>query len=80
MLLLQGAGTICFQAKWWDSPIFPREILRDAPNVRPGVLLHTKLLLVRTSNSNRSGAGRGDSGPPRGWAYLGSANMSESAW
>ncbi|CAK7207816.1 hypothetical protein SEUCBS139899_010631 [Sporothrix eucalyptigena] len=64
---------------WWESPSFPRAILRDGQNVRKGILMHTKLLLARTG----SGAGEtqpGQSSRPRGWAYVGSANMSESAW
>ncbi|OAA57873.1 mitochondrial translation optimization protein [Niveomyces insectorum RCEF 264] len=42
-----GAGTICFQSKWWHASTFPREVLRDVQNTRQGVLLHTKLMLVR---------------------------------
>ncbi|CAK7213700.1 hypothetical protein SCUCBS95973_001888 [Sporothrix curviconia] len=72
-------GTICFQKKWWDSPTFPHTILRDVQSVRNGVLLHTKLLLVRTGVSVEEPTD-GQAARPRGWAYVGSANMSESAW
>ena len=78
-LALQNAGTICFQKKWWDAPTFPHTILRDIQSVRKGVLLHTKLLLVRTGSSTQ-GNQPGQAARPRGWAYVGSANMSESAW
>ncbi|KAJ9150887.1 Ubiquitin interaction domain-containing protein [Pleurostoma richardsiae] len=67
-----GAGTICLQARWWSSPTFPREILRDCKNVRPGLLLHSKLIFVRRIPT--------DANQCVGWAYLGSANLSESAW
>lgn len=38
-----SAGTICFQSKWFNSPTFPREILRDCKSVRPGMLMHNKV-------------------------------------
>ena len=38
-----SAGTICFQSKWYNSPTFPREILRDCKSVRPGMLMHNKV-------------------------------------
>ncbi|KAK2007044.1 ubiquitin interaction domain-containing protein, partial [Colletotrichum eremochloae] len=62
-----SAGTISFQEKWWKSATFPRELLRDCQSVRSGLLLHTKAIFVRA----RDGAA---------WAYMGSANLSESAW
>ncbi|KAK2000525.1 ubiquitin interaction domain-containing protein [Colletotrichum falcatum] len=62
-----SAGTICFQEKWWKSSTFPRELLRDCQSVRSGLLLHTKAIFARA----RDGAA---------WAYVGSANLSESAW
>ena len=39
----RSAGTICFQSKWYNSPTFPREILRDCKSVRPGMLMHNKV-------------------------------------
>lgn len=41
----RSAGTICFQSKWYNSPTFPREILRDCKSVRPGMLMHNKVWL-----------------------------------
>lgn len=38
-----SAGTICFQSKWYNSPTFPRKILRDCKSVRPGMLMHNKV-------------------------------------
>ncbi|KAI0526361.1 tyrosyl-DNA phosphodiesterase-domain-containing protein [Xylaria bambusicola] len=64
-----SGGTICLQSKWWDSPMFPRELVHDCESVRPGLLMHTKILFVRHPHRDKSH-----------WAYLGSANLSESAW
>lgn len=63
-----SGGTICFSSKWYDSPAFPREVMRDCESVRPGLLMHNKMLFVC------------DQGGRKAWAYLGSANISESAW
>ncbi|KUI64949.1 Tyrosyl-DNA phosphodiesterase 1 [Cytospora mali] len=68
-----SAGTISFQAKWWESEAFPSEVLRDCKNVQPGVLIHSKIIFVRRPLS-------GDDGSAGGWAYVGSHNLSESAW
>lgn len=38
-----SAGTICFQSKWYHSPTFPQEILRDCKSVRHGMLMHNKV-------------------------------------
>ena len=38
-----SAGTICFQSKWYNSPTFPRESLRDCQSVRSGMLMHNKV-------------------------------------
>ncbi|KAI0840478.1 phospholipase D/nuclease [Hypoxylon sp. FL0890] len=66
-----AAGTICVQSKWWDSATFPRELIHDCKSVRPGLLTHTKLMMVHHSHSDKSKAA---------YAYVGSANLSESAW
>ncbi|KAI2471708.1 phospholipase D/nuclease [Annulohypoxylon bovei var. microspora] len=66
-----AAGTICVNAKWWDSATFPRELVRDSKSVRTGVLVHSKLMIVRHRHSGQSKAA---------FAYVGSANLSESAW
>lgn len=36
-------GTICFSSKWYDSPSFPREVMRDCESVRSGLLMHNKV-------------------------------------
>ncbi|KAJ2990984.1 hypothetical protein NUW58_g2693 [Xylaria curta] len=66
-----NGGTICLQSKWWDSSTFPRELVHDCISVRPGLLMHSKILFVSHPSGSRSKAS---------WAYLGSANLSESAW
>lgn len=38
-----SAGTICFKSKWYNSPSFPGEIMRDCKSVRPGMLMHNKV-------------------------------------
>ncbi|KAH7308226.1 ubiquitin interaction domain-containing protein [Stachybotrys elegans] len=70
-----AAGTICFQEKWWRSPTFPRQLVRDCINTRTGLLMHSKLIFVRSA---RRASTEGPKG--LGWAYVGSANLSESAW
>ncbi|KAI1078488.1 phospholipase D/nuclease [Whalleya microplaca] len=66
-----AAGTISAQAKWWDSATFPRELVCDSKSVRPGLLLHSKIMIVSHSHSGKTTAA---------YAYVGSANLSESAW
>ncbi|KAI1102584.1 phospholipase D/nuclease [Jackrogersella minutella] len=66
-----AAGTICVSSKWWDSTTFPRELVRDCKSVRSGLLIHSKLMVVRHHHSDKLKAA---------YAYVGSANLSESAW
>lgn len=63
----QSAGTICVAKRWWDAESFPKEVLRDAKSVRKGVLMHSKVIFIRGPSNS-------------GFAYVGSANLSESAW
>ncbi|KAK4163410.1 hypothetical protein QBC43DRAFT_289821 [Cladorrhinum sp. PSN259] len=64
-----GAGTICFQERWWLADTFPQWVLRDCKSTRTGLVMHSKAIFVRQ---------HGDSG--KAFAYVGSANLSESAW
>lgn len=50
-----SAGTICFQSKWYNSPTFPREILRDCKSVRPGMLMHNKVWFKSSSTHSEFG-------------------------
>ncbi|KAH7393195.1 tyrosyl-DNA phosphodiesterase-domain-containing protein [Cadophora sp. MPI-SDFR-AT-0126] len=65
-------GTICLQAKWYDSTTFPRHLMRDCQSLRPGLLMHSKMMFVRGNGGKRDSK--------IAWAYVGSANLSESAW
>ncbi|RMZ70444.1 hypothetical protein GMOD_00000535 [Pyrenophora seminiperda CCB06] len=67
-----GAGTISFSSNFYNAPTFPKECLRDYDSTRRGMLSHNKLLFAR-------GRRRSD-GRPFAWVYVGSANISESAW
>ena len=62
-----AAGTICFQRRWWENGKFPRSVMRDCVATRKGVLMHSKVILVRfvgllidddhqTKQSQREGA------------------------
>lgn len=64
-------GIISLTRAHHDAPSFPRECLRDYDSTRRGILSHNKLLFAR---------GYKDDGKPVAWVYVGSANISESAW
>ncbi|KAI5205244.1 phospholipase D/nuclease [Aureobasidium subglaciale] len=66
-----NGGTICLASKWWDAATFPRSCFRDYRSKRPGMLSHNKIIYAR---------GRNERGEKVAWRYLGSANLSESAW
>ncbi|KAK1236843.1 hypothetical protein MKX07_005962 [Trichoderma sp. CBMAI-0711] len=68
-----AGGTICVQAKWWRSPTFPTELVRDVI-ARDRLLVHSKMIFVRRVGHDQTAQQR------PGWAYVGSANLSESAW
>ncbi|PYI00130.1 phospholipase D/nuclease [Aspergillus ellipticus CBS 707.79] len=70
------AGTVCFQSKWYLGDKFPRQALRDCESRRTGLLMHNKILYVRPDTPIRLS----DTTQCRAWAYVGSANLSESAW
>ncbi|CAG8386813.1 unnamed protein product [Penicillium salamii] len=71
----QTAGTICFNPKWWTNPAFPRALLRDCQSER-GVLMHNKIAFVRPAKP----INLDEKTECSAWAYVGSANLSESAW
>jgi len=72
-----GAGTICLSRKWFEDMSFPRRCFRDYISTRPGMLSHNKILYAR--GLQRTEAESSDA-KKIAWAYVGSANMSESAW
>ncbi|KAK9446961.1 tyrosyl-DNA phosphodiesterase-domain-containing protein [Limtongia smithiae] len=73
---LGSAGTICFNRSFWTRPAFPKEIVRDAKSVRDGCLMHDKVMFIRFQNPVIDA----DGVRSMALAYVGSANMSESAW
>ena len=66
----RAAGTICFQQSYYQAPTFPQHVLRDCKSTRKGVLMHSKMLFVGQDGPDASKA----------FVYVGSANLSESAW
>lgn len=68
----QAGGTICFQERWWKSNEFLQELVRDTESRREGMLMHNKLWLVRSIEAVTHNQ--------LSWIYIGSANLSESAW
>ncbi|KAF8472513.1 tyrosyl-DNA phosphodiesterase-domain-containing protein [Kalaharituber pfeilii] len=72
---LNAGGTVCFQSKWWDASTFPKEVMRDCISTRTGLLMHNKLIFARPRKPLVTPNGKVDA-----FAYVGSANLSESAW
>ena len=70
-----AAGTICLNRKWFEGAAFPRTCFRDYRSTRAGLLSHNKILYARGKQKNADGSTQNVT-----WAYVGSANMSESAW
>ncbi|KAI0603242.1 phospholipase D/nuclease [Biscogniauxia sp. FL1348] len=68
---INGGGSVCAQSKWWNAATFPRELVHDCKSVRKGLLMHNKIMFVRHVLAGELKAA---------WAYVGSANLSESAW
>ncbi|KAM0722210.1 hypothetical protein Q7P37_001651 [Cladosporium fusiforme] len=75
-----AAGTICLSRKWFEDMRFPRRCFRDYISTRPGLLSHNKILYARGQQQRDDGGGPGAGERKIAWAYVGSANMSESAW
>lgn len=71
-----AAGTICFSRKWWEAATFPKHCFRDYVSSRNGLLSHNKILYARGKQQDHDSGGEKDIA----WVYVGSANMSESAW
>ncbi|KAF2123186.1 tyrosyl-DNA phosphodiesterase-domain-containing protein [Lophiotrema nucula] len=65
-------GTITLNRAYYNAATFPKKILRQYNSIREGVLSHNKLLFARGHRTKEQ--------TPFAWAYVGSANLSESAW
>jgi hypothetical protein len=64
-------GIISLTRQFYNATTFPRECMRNYDSTRRGMLSHNKLLFARGVRNN---------GKPFAWVYVGSANISESAW
>jgi hypothetical protein len=64
-------GIISLTRQYYNAATFPRDCMRNYDSTRPGMLSHNKLLFAR---------GIKKSGEAFAWVYVGSANLSESAW
>jgi len=65
------AGIISLGRQFYNAATFPRDCLRNYDSTRRGMLSHNKLLFARGIRKD---------GKPFAWVYVGSANISESAW
>jgi hypothetical protein len=75
-----GTGTICINRKWFEDMTFPRRCFRDYISTRPGLLSHNKILYARGVRKTDEDDDQPAVTQKVAWAYVGSANMSESAW
>jgi hypothetical protein len=64
-------GVISLTRQFYNAATFPRECMRNYDSTRRGMLSHNKLLFARGVKNN---------GEQFAWVYVGSANISESAW
>ncbi|KAK3113053.1 hypothetical protein LTR53_010041 [Teratosphaeriaceae sp. CCFEE 6253] len=71
-----AAGTICLSRQWYENMPFPRSVFRDYVSTRQGLLSHNKILYARGKQETEPGGAAHDVA----WVYVGSSNMSESAW
>jgi hypothetical protein len=62
---------ISLTRQYYTAPTFPRDCMRNYDSTRRGMLSHNKLLFARGIKKN---------GEAFAWVYVGSANLSESAW
>jgi hypothetical protein len=64
-------GIISLSRQYYNATTFPRDCMRNYDSTRRGMLSHNKLLFARGIKKD---------GEAFAWVYVGSANMSESAW
>jgi hypothetical protein len=75
-----GTGTICINRRWFEDMTFPRRCFRDYISTRSGLLSHNKILYARGVRKTDTDGENPAVTEKIAWAYVGSANMSESAW
>jgi len=69
-----GAAMIFLSEEHYSSPTFPKQLLHDCISSNPlkeSTLMHSKVLLRHIQTKD---------GESHGWCYIGSHNMSPSAW
>lgn len=72
---IMSGGTITFNEQMWGKEDYPKWLLMDCKSVRVGVLMHSKMLFARLPKTVDTERGRLEA-----WAYVGSANFTESGW
>ena len=75
-----NAGTICLRQKHIHTRAFQRDVLKDHRPTRVGLLSHSKIMFVRGVASQTRIAGNAEDRTWKSWAYIGSANLTASAW
>jgi hypothetical protein len=65
---VEAGGTISMRKEWYGKSTFPQGVLRDYISVKKGILSHAKIMLCHSKEGDTA------------WAFIGSHNMSESAW
>ena len=78
LISIKGGGTICFASKWYYAETFPRALMRECKSRRRAMLMHNKILFVLPYEP--SSVRCNDGQEYKALAYIGSANLSESAW
>jgi len=82
------------QSNHWNNPAFPKPLIYDCVNSRKGLLMHNKVLCGRIVRHKRDGNGQSKKvlvpaeqnhrtdheEIMKSWIYIGSANLSPSAW
>ena len=75
----ENGGTICLRRTFYKQQHrFRRDVLLDHHPVRSGILSHSKIMFARGTSAND--ASKDDSAKWISWAYIGSANLTTSAW
>ncbi|TGZ80983.1 phospholipase D/nuclease [Ascodesmis nigricans] len=83
---VNGGGTICFQEQWWNAPGMPKDVVKECISKREGMLMHNKILYARLprevvlSQSSSTSTPEEPKKTYASWVYVGSSNLSESAW
>ncbi|KAF9434919.1 hypothetical protein BGZ76_007205 [Entomortierella beljakovae] len=88
-----GAGTVCHREEYWKDATYPKRVMHDfecVGNLKRS-LMHSKLILAKVARPTNHmepvipaqgaiSALRHQDSNCVGWFYVGSANLSESAW